>query len=40
MAKNYSDIRKKLKIVVDKKTTNEMAHLTHYFQNHKNGVSQ
>lgn len=40
MSKKYSDIRKKLKIVVDKKTTNEMAHLTHYFQNHKNGVSQ
>ncbi len=40
MAKNYSDIREKLKIVVDKKTTNEMAYLTHYFQNQKNGVSQ
>ncbi|GAB4509019.1 MAG: hypothetical protein Tsb004_08800 [Allomuricauda sp.] len=40
MAKNYSEIRKKLKIVVDKKTTDDMAHLTHYFQNHKNGVSQ
>ena len=40
MSKKYSDIREKLKIVVDKKTTNEMAHLTHYFQNYKNGVSQ
>lgn len=40
MSIKYSDIREKLKIVVDKKTTNEMAHLTHYFQNHKNGVSQ
>ena len=40
MKKKYSTIREKLKIVVDKKTTNEMAHLTHYFQNHKNGVSQ
>lgn len=40
MSKKYSDIREKLQIVVDKKTTNEMAHLTHYFQNHKNGVSQ
>lgn len=40
MSKKYSEIREKLKIVVDKKTTNEMAHLTHYFQNHKNGVSQ
>lgn len=40
MSKKYSDIREKLKIVVDKRTTNEMAHLTHYFQNYKNGVSQ
>ena len=40
MSKKYSDIRERLQIVVDKKTTNEMAHLTHYFQNHKNGVSQ
>ena len=40
MSKKYSDIREKLNIVVDKKTTNEMAHLTHYFQNHKNGISQ
>lgn len=39
MSKKYSHIREKLQIVVDKKTTNEMAHLTHYFQNHKNGVS-
>jgi DNA (cytosine-5)-methyltransferase 1 len=39
MAK-YSDIKTKLKIEVDKKTDNELAHLTHYFQNHKNGVSQ
>lgn len=40
MGYKYSDIRDKLQIVVDKKTTNEMAHLTHFFQNHKNGVSQ
>lgn len=40
MDKKYSDIKEKLQIVVDKKTTNELAHLTHYFQNHKNGVSQ
>lgn len=40
MSKKYSDIREKLQIVVDKKTTNGMAHLTHYFHNHKNGVSQ
>lgn len=40
MKKTYSKIREKLNIVVDKKTTNEMANLTHYFHNHKNGVSQ
>jgi DNA (cytosine-5)-methyltransferase 1 len=40
MSKKYSEIRKKLKIVVDKTTDNDFAHLTHYFQNHKNGVSQ
>lgn len=37
MNKKYSDIRTKLQIVVDKKTDNELAHLTHYFQSHKNG---
>jgi len=40
MPKKYSDIRKKLQIEVDKSTDNGLAHLTHYFQNHKNGVSQ
>lgn len=40
MKKKYSSIRSKLQIVVNKKTDNEMAHLTHYFQNHTNGVSQ
>lgn len=40
MKKKYSSIREKLKIVVDKKTTDEMASLTHYLHNHKNGVSQ
>ncbi len=40
MGKKYSDIKEKLQIVVDKKTTNDLAHLTHFFQNHKNGVSQ
>jgi len=40
MKKKYSKIREKLNIVVDKKTTDEMANLTHYFHNHKNGVSQ
>lgn len=40
MPKKYSDIRKKLQIEVDKSTDSGLAHLTHYFQNHKNGVSQ
>lgn len=42
MPKKYSDIKKKLKIEVDKKTNIDsgLAHLTHYFQNHTNGVSQ
>ncbi len=35
MNKKYSKIREKLKIVVDKNTTDEMVRLTHYFQNHK-----
>jgi DNA (cytosine-5)-methyltransferase 1 len=38
--KKYSHIRKKLQIVVDKKTTNEMAHLSHYLQNYNNGASR
>lgn len=40
MIRKYSEIREKLNFVIDKKTTDEMAHLTHYFHNHKNGVSQ
>jgi DNA (cytosine-5)-methyltransferase 1 len=36
----YSDIQKKLQIVVDKNTDNRLAYLTHYFQNHTNGVSR
>lgn len=36
----YSTIKKKLKIEVDRATNNGLAHLTHYFQNHVNGVSQ
>lgn len=40
MSRKYSDIRQKLQIVVDKKTTNKMAHLTHYLQNYNNGVAQ
>jgi DNA (cytosine-5)-methyltransferase 1 len=40
MSKKYSDIKVKLKIEVSKTTDNDLAHLTHYFQNHLNGVSQ
>lgn len=40
MSKKYSDIKTKLKIEVTKTTDNGLAHLTHYFQNHKNGISQ
>lgn len=36
----YSTIKKKLKIEVERTTDNGLAHLTHYFQNHVNGVSQ
>jgi DNA (cytosine-5)-methyltransferase 1 len=40
MPVKYSDIKKKLKLEVDKKTGEGLAHLTHYFQNHENGVSE
>lgn len=40
MGKKYSAIRNQLNIQVDKKMDERMAHLTHYFQNHKNGVSE
>lgn len=40
MSKNYSDIKAKLKIEVIKGADNDLAQLTHYFQNHKNGVSK
>lgn len=36
----YSDIRKKLQIEAGSRTDEGLAHLTHYFQNHKNGISQ
>lgn len=36
----YSEIRKKLEINVDKKTTDDLAQLTHYLQNSENGVSK
>lgn len=38
MKRKYSEIREKLNFVIDKKTTDDMAHLTHYLHNHKNGV--
>lgn len=40
MSKKYSDIKDVLQIKVDKQINNELAYLTHYFQNNKNGVSQ
>jgi DNA (cytosine-5)-methyltransferase 1 len=40
MTNNYSEIKSKLKIEVTKTDNNDLAHLTHYFQNHKNGVSK
>lgn len=40
MPVKYSDIKKKLKIEVDNKTGEGLAHLTHYFQNYKNGASE
>lgn len=40
MGQKYSEIKAKLKIEVSKASDNALAHLTHYFQNHTNGVSQ
>jgi DNA (cytosine-5)-methyltransferase 1 len=41
MAKKYSEVRDQLQIEVNTRNCgNEMAFLTHYLQNHKNGVSQ
>lgn len=36
----YSTVRSKLKIEVERTEDNGMAHLTHYLQNHTNGMSQ
>ncbi|WP_343744535.1 DNA (cytosine-5-)-methyltransferase [Chitinophaga sp.] len=36
----YSNIKKNLNINIDKHLNDGFAHLTHYWQNHKNGVSQ
>lgn len=40
MSKKYSEIKNKLKLEITKTESNDLAHLTHFFQNHKNGVSQ
>lgn len=40
MLTKYSDIRKTLRIEEEKKAGEGLAHLTHYLQNHKNGVSE
>lgn len=40
MSKKYSDIKERLKIEVSKTTNNDLAHFTHFLQNHKNGVSK
>jgi DNA (cytosine-5)-methyltransferase 1 len=40
MSKKYSDIKNKLKLEITKTENNDVAHLTHFFQNYKNGVSQ
>jgi len=37
---NYTELRNKYRIVVDKTTDTQLACLTHYLQNQKNGVSQ
>lgn len=36
----YTDIKKNLNINIDKHLNDGFAHLTHYWQNHRNGVSQ
>lgn len=40
MSIKYSDIKNKLNLEITKSENNDLAHLTHFFQNHKNGVSQ
>ncbi len=39
MSKKYSDIKNKLKLEITKTENNDLAYLTHFFQNHKNNVS-
>jgi DNA (cytosine-5)-methyltransferase 1 len=40
MSINYSELKQKLKIEINSKTNDGLAHLTHYLQNSKNGVSK
>jgi DNA (cytosine-5)-methyltransferase 1 len=40
MRKKYSQIKAQLNITVDKKSDAGIAHLTHYFQNHENGIAK
>lgn len=40
MNKKYSEIKLKLKLEITKSENNDLAYLTHFFQNYKNGVSQ
>ncbi len=40
MSKKYSDIKAKLNLEITKTESNDLAYLTHFFQNHNNGVSQ
>jgi DNA (cytosine-5)-methyltransferase 1 len=40
MSKKYTEVKAKLKLEITKTENNDLAHLTHFFQNHKNGVSQ
>jgi DNA (cytosine-5)-methyltransferase 1 len=35
MKRKYSEVRKNLKIIVDKKTTDDLAHLTHYLHSYQ-----
>jgi DNA (cytosine-5)-methyltransferase 1 len=39
MRRKYSEIKEQLQITIDKKITNQLAHLTHYFQNYNNSES-
>lgn len=38
--KRYTEIKKKLKLEITKSENNDLAYLTHYLHNHKNGVSK